>query len=76
MSTEHVSENKVIEQVSERLRSRYTTAEPAKVEAAVKAAHNNLRDSRIRDFVPIFVERHARATLDASGEQRQPHRPD
>jgi len=76
MSTEHGNENRAIEQISERLRSRYAEAAPARVDAAVKAAHDNLRDSRIRDFVPIFVERRARATLDASGEQRQPHRPD
>jgi hypothetical protein len=74
MSTERANETKAVEQVSERLRSRYATTEPAKVDAAVKVAHNNLRDSRIRAFVPIFVERQARAALDASGEHRQSHR--
>jgi hypothetical protein len=71
MTTKRISDNKAIDEVSERLRSRYAAAEPAKVDAAVKAAHDNLRNSRIRDFVPILVERQARATLDASGEQRR-----
>ncbi|MFJ8113416.1 three-helix bundle dimerization domain-containing protein [Streptomyces sp. NPDC096132] len=44
----------------------YAGVAPAAIEAAVGATEDRLRDSRIRDFVPIFVERHARARLDAA----------
>ncbi|MGW0949123.1 three-helix bundle dimerization domain-containing protein [Streptomyces sp. NPDC002623] len=55
-----VLESKAIEQVLERLKARYTGMEPTAVGAAVKEAEERLRDARIRDFVPIFVERQAR----------------
>lgn len=69
-----ITENKAIEQASERLKARYASTEPAAVDAAVKA-EERFRGARIRDFVPIFVERQARATLDASGEDSEPLRP-
>ncbi|WP_405725328.1 hypothetical protein OG607_20730 [Streptomyces sp. NBC_01537] len=65
------SETKAIQQISERLKSCYTTTEPATVDAAVRTARDNRLESRIRDYVPIFIERQARTTLDASGEHRQ-----
>ncbi|MGW0949153.1 three-helix bundle dimerization domain-containing protein [Streptomyces sp. NPDC002623] len=67
-----VTESKAINQVLERLKARYKGMEPAAVGAAVRAAEERLRGARIRDFVPIFVERQARATLDASGEHTEP----
>ncbi|WP_435224455.1 three-helix bundle dimerization domain-containing protein [Streptomyces sp. Tue6028] len=70
------AEEKAIRQVAERLQSRYAEATPAAIEAAVRASEDRLRDSRIRDFVPIFVERRARALLDASGENAEPLRPE
>ncbi|QKZ24638.1 hypothetical protein HUT05_05645 [Streptomyces chartreusis] len=66
-----VTESKAIEQVLERLKARYTEVEPAAVSAAVKAAEGRLRGARIRGFVPIFVERRARAELDASGKHAE-----
>ncbi|WP_355878958.1 three-helix bundle dimerization domain-containing protein [Streptomyces sp. NPDC004539] len=35
------------------------------IEAAVATAHASFSDRRIRDFVPVLVERKARAALDA-----------
>jgi hypothetical protein len=64
------SETRAIRQISERLKSCYTGTEPATIDAAVKTARDNRVGSRIREYVPIFIERQARSTLDASGERR------
>ena len=50
-------------QVIERLTSKYTDVPPDRVSAAVQQAHAQFDQSRIRDFVPLFVERRARAAL-------------
>jgi predicted metalloprotease with PDZ domain len=69
-------EDKSVEQIFERLKSSYSMTEPAMVDEVVKAARDSLRDSRIRDFVPILIERRARAALDGAGERRQRFRPE
>lgn len=65
------SEDKAVQEISERLKSRYGKTESVTVDRAVKAARDTMRNSRIRDFVPIFIERRARTALDASGEHGQ-----
>lgn len=49
-----------------RLTLRYDTLAPDVVAAAVREAREVFRDARVRAFVPILVERRARAVLDAA----------
>ncbi|MFG2135184.1 three-helix bundle dimerization domain-containing protein [Streptomyces sp. NPDC048751] len=57
-------EEDAIRAVTERLKGTYTdTHTPDEVEAAVAAAHASFSDRRVRDFVPVLVERKARASL-------------
>jgi hypothetical protein len=62
MDTE-LDEVEAIRRVSEQLKSSFSTMDPSVIDAAVTVAHRKLLDARIRTFVPIFVEREARATL-------------
>lgn len=57
-------EEDAIRGVVERLKSAYgATHTPAEVEEAVAATHASFSDRPVRDFVPVLVERKARATL-------------
>ena len=57
-------EEDAIRAVTERLKSTYSgTRTTDEIEAAVAAAHASFSDRRVRDFVPVLVERKARATL-------------
>ncbi|WP_373465299.1 three-helix bundle dimerization domain-containing protein [Streptomyces sp. V1I6] len=55
-----------IRRIAERLRITYRGRRtPEQVDAAVSAAVEHLKDSKIRDFVPVLAERHARDVLDS-----------
>ncbi|MFE4624031.1 three-helix bundle dimerization domain-containing protein [Streptomyces mirabilis] len=57
-------EEDAIRGVVERLTSAYEkTCTPEQVEAAVGAAHTAFSERPVRDFVPVLVERKARALL-------------
>jgi hypothetical protein len=58
-----LNEDEAIRRVAERLRLSYTSVDPSVVDAAVTVAQRRLLGARIRTFVPIFVEREARAAL-------------
>lgn len=60
-------EEAAIRAVIERLTEAYgATHAPEDVESAVTAAHATFDGRPVRDFIPILVERKARAALDAS----------
>jgi len=59
----NVSEVTLIEQVVDRLAATYSDMPRADVAQTVTKAHNRFSDSRIREFVPLLVERRARAEL-------------
>ncbi|MFF9803179.1 three-helix bundle dimerization domain-containing protein [Streptomyces rochei] len=60
-------EQEAIRTVTERLKSTYSdTRTPDEIEAAVAAAHASFSDRRVRDFVPVLVERKARTALDSA----------
>ncbi|MFE3883029.1 three-helix bundle dimerization domain-containing protein [Streptomyces lydicus] len=64
-------EEEAIQAVVERLTDAYvTTHTPKEVEAAVTEAHASFRDRPVRDFVPVLVERRARAALDREASAR------
>ncbi|REE74790.1 hypothetical protein C8E05_4236 [Rhodococcus wratislaviensis] len=52
-----------IEQVIERLTTRYPTVSPVDIEHIVRTVHKRLAKGRIRDFVPLLVEKAARREL-------------
>jgi len=62
-----VSEVVLIEQVVDRLSAAYPEAPRDDVAQVVTAAHNRFQHSKIREFVPLFVERRARAELSRTG---------
>jgi hypothetical protein len=56
-------EDLAIVQVAQRLHERFPAVPEARIEATVQQQYHQFDDSRIRDFVPIFVERRAREEL-------------
>lgn len=64
----HMSEQLLIAEVQSRLTSKFAQIPPDEIAIAVQAAHGRFEQSRIRDFVPLLVERHVRAQLAKLGE--------
>ncbi|MFE2140747.1 three-helix bundle dimerization domain-containing protein [Streptomyces sp. NPDC059456] len=74
-------EEEAVRRVGAHLRAVYHGRQtPGQVDAALSAAVQRFQDSRIRDFVPVLTERHARSLLDRAvraeaadpGPARQP----
>ncbi|WGI36130.1 hypothetical protein QDT91_29370 (plasmid) [Mycolicibacterium aubagnense] len=55
------TEEQQISHVLERLVAQYPNRDPNDVAHAVEKAHKQFEESRIRDFVPLLVERSVRA---------------
>ena len=49
-----------IDQVIERLIARFPAESPAEIELLVRRIHARFAEARIRDFVPLLVEKAAR----------------
>lgn len=65
-----ISEQTLIAEVERRLIAKYEqTIPPHRIATIVRDAHARFEQSRIRDFVPLLVERRARAEL---GKASQP----
>ena len=58
-----ISEELMMADVERRLTSKYGHLPPDQISAAVQDARARFALSPIRDFVPLLVERHARAEL-------------
>jgi len=58
-----LSERQALAQIEHRLRIEFPNAAPGTIDAAVAQAHAEFDSSRIREFVPLFVEKHARQQL-------------
>lgn len=56
-------ELRAIGKVVERLAERFPTVPRPSIEEAVRAEHGALDGGRVRDFVPVLVERAAKARL-------------
>ncbi|AKK29868.1 three-helix bundle dimerization domain-containing protein [Mycobacterium sp. EPa45] len=56
----------LIEQLVDRLAAAYAEVPRDDVAQTVAEAHKRFQDSRIREFVPLLVERRARAELSRS----------
>jgi hypothetical protein len=62
-----LSEQTVIEQIVNRLRSNYPTVSESTVATVVHDVHARYEGRPLRDFVPLFVERNAKSALDELG---------
>ena len=58
-----LSEQQVLNQIADRLTGAHPTVPREAVSRLVHEEHARFNGSRIRDFVPLFVERHAKAEL-------------
>jgi hypothetical protein len=58
-----VSEDALIADVEQRLIGKYNELHPGQVASVIKNAHAAFADSRVRDFVPLLVERRAHVEL-------------
>ena len=66
-----LSEQTIIDQIVARLTHRYPTISACTVDSVVRDMHARFDGRPLRDFVPLFVERHAKIELDqlrASGD--------
>jgi hypothetical protein len=59
-----LSEQQIIDQIAERLSGMYTTVSPDAVSRLVHEAFARFNGRPVRDFVPLFVERSAKAELE------------
>jgi hypothetical protein len=58
-----VDEQKLLEEIADRLTRRHVDVSPEVVKSVVGSAYADFDAVRIRDFVPVLVERRAAATL-------------
>jgi hypothetical protein len=62
-----LSEQQIIDQLTQRLADAHTTVERAEVAEIVRTHHSRFDGRPIRDFIPLFVERNAKAELNRLG---------
>jgi hypothetical protein len=62
--TRDVPEGDAIAEVVRRLEERFPSVPSSQITEAVREAQHHYDDARVRDFVPVFVEREARAALE------------
>lgn len=61
---QEVPEDNAITDVISRLETRFPQTSPSQIVAAVRTAEQHYAKARIRAYVPVFVEREARAALE------------
>lgn len=59
-----VDEGTRIQEVTQRLQTRFPQLEPGRVATVVRGAHREFDAASVRDFVPMLVEKRAREVLD------------
>lgn len=64
MTRELIDEDAAAAEIVERLSARYPNAPAADVVAAVTEARQHFERAKVRDFVPVLVEREAKARLE------------
>jgi hypothetical protein len=62
-----LTEQTIIDELVARLTSRYPNVPAATVSTVVWDIHSRFDGSRLRDFVPLLVERNAKKELDGRG---------
>lgn len=64
MTREAIDEDREVEDIIERLSARFPSLSTATVTEAVTAARSSFERAKVRDFVPVLIEREARARLE------------
>ncbi len=64
MTRDAIDEDAAMQDVIERLTQRYPNLPHSQVVDAVHAARDSFARAHVRDFVPVLVEREARARLE------------
>jgi|688.fasta_scaffold2147206_1 hypothetical protein len=73
--TNEIDERASVAQITERLSTRYPHLDPHHVARVVTAAYDSMSTARVRDFVPVLVERQAKRRLrdeEAHADRRIP----
>jgi hypothetical protein len=58
-----IDEQQIVDEIADRLAGSYSMVSPEAVQQVVRDKYAQFDGRPIRDFVPLFVERHARAAL-------------
>jgi trans-aconitate methyltransferase len=58
-----IDEGKAIGEIVERLQERFPDATPQAIDDAVECARTSFSDATVRDFVPVLIEKEAKARL-------------
>ncbi|WP_458040628.1 MULTISPECIES: three-helix bundle dimerization domain-containing protein [Bacteria] len=58
-----VDESKAISEIVQRLREQFPAASPESVTDAVEYARATFSGAKVRDFVPVLIEKEAKALL-------------
>ena len=61
--TMQVNEETLLAEIQRRLLDEFPSASPLVVNKLIRTEHARFKTSRIRDFVPLFVEKRARREL-------------
>ncbi|WP_243077196.1 three-helix bundle dimerization domain-containing protein [Microbacterium sp. SS28] len=64
MTRETPDEDAAIADVVDRLAERFPTLPRERIAAAVAESHARFEGAKVRDFVPVLIEREARALLE------------
>src|SRR6476659_6517396 len=70
-----LSEHQIIDQIADRLAGIHPEVSPEAVTRVVQEEHARFNGRPVRDFVPLFVERYAKAELATSHRQSLSVRP-
>jgi hypothetical protein len=60
-----IDEEALLGEIQRRLLDEFPSASPRVVDILIRAEHARFEGSRIRDFIPLFVEKRARRDLRA-----------
>lgn len=63
------SEWTLVTEVTQRLAAKYKHVPPEQVAEVVRTVHDSFAKCRVRDFVPLLVERRAAAELTKAGRR-------
>ena len=63
VQTMQVSEETLLAEIQRRLIGEFPSVSPVVVDTLIRAEHARFEGSRIRDFIPLFVEKRARRDL-------------
>jgi len=76
MSSDVPDRETTVDQVVERLSTRFSTLPTDTIRQAVANAYDTMDDVHVRDFVPVLIEKRAKKSLKAIAAEQGPTRVD